>query len=143
LRPGLEPPLRARGLAWEDALPLFETVDSLDEIRAAVEDLDAFMKKLADAGGPAARKLILAKLRPRLEPPLAARGLQWEDALCVLEAPQALELVDTMEELRAAVEDPGGLLRRLADVGGPVARRLLLAQMRPQLEPPLRARGLA
>ena len=96
LRPRLEPPLRTRGLAWEDALPLFETLDTLDEVRAAVDDLDAFLKRLTNAGGAGARKLVLAKLRPRLEPPLAARGLQWEDALCVLEAPQALELVEVV-----------------------------------------------
>ena len=36
IRSKLEPLLEARGLAWEDALPVLELLDSLDELRAAL-----------------------------------------------------------------------------------------------------------
>ena len=33
-RPKLEPELKRHGLTWEDAVPIFETLDTLEEIRA-------------------------------------------------------------------------------------------------------------
>eukprot|EP01050_Picozoa_sp_SAG11_P045012 SAG11_NODE_22201_length_410_cov_0.868167_1_plen_78_part_00 len=41
--------------------------------------------------------MLLAKLRPKLEPILKAKGLAWEDVL------PALQLIDTLEEIKAAV----------------------------------------
>ena len=50
-----------------------ELVDSIEEVRAALKDPDAFLKRLMEeAVGPAAVKLGIARLRPLLEPKLRA-----------------------------------------------------------------------
>ena len=46
-----------------------------------------------------------------------------------------IEMVDSMEELRAALEDPEGWLKKIASGMGAVAKRLLVAKLRPALEP--------
>ena len=78
LRPSLEPMRIARGLAWEDARPMLELVEPLDEVRAAPGDPDAFLQRVSGAGGPAGRRLVLGRLRPRLESLLLLRGVPWE-----------------------------------------------------------------
>lgn len=83
----------------------------------------------ADAGGPAARRFLLAKLRPVLEPPAEKLGLIWSDVLAVL------QLVDSVEELQAAMNDPQGFFERLASSLGPAATRLVLAKLRKGVEP--------
>ena len=60
-RPRIEPELKKQGLAWEDVLPILETIDTVEEIQQAIDDPEAFMRKLATASGPAARKVALAK----------------------------------------------------------------------------------
>jgi hypothetical protein len=137
VRPNLEPLLERRGLPWEAAVPMLQQIASLDALREAISDPEAFVRDLADAGGPAARAFLLAKLRPELEPIFQRRGLAWADALSVI------ELVDSVEELRAAVDDPEAFLAQLVDAGGPAAIRFLLGQLRPRLEPLLHGRGLA
>ena len=136
-RPNLEPLLEQRGLPWAAAVPLLQQIASLDALREALVDPDAFVRRLVASGGPAARAFLLHQLRPRLEPLLERRGVVWEDALAVL------ALVDTLDELRGALEDPEAFVKRLASAGGPTARRLLLGQLRPRLQPLLEARGLA
>ena len=78
--------------------------------------------------GPAARRFLLAKLKPRLSASLGAHGLSWE------EVQPALELIDSAEELREALEQPEAFLRRLApelaSAMGPAAKRFLLAKLK-------------
>merc|ERR1719261_2470293 len=47
-----------------------------------------------------------------------------------------------MEELRQAFADPKRILKRVQTSSGPVARKLLYAQLRPQLETPMKEHGL-
>ena len=47
----------------------FETIDSVGELQEAVDDPVAFVEKLAKASGPAAKKLAIMRLKPKLEPP--------------------------------------------------------------------------
>ena len=77
--------LKKHGLAWEDVLPILETIDTVEEIQQAIEHPEAFMRELATASAPAARKWALAKARPRIEPALKRHGLAWEDVLPILE----------------------------------------------------------
>merc|ERR1719316_2556412 len=86
--------------------------------------------------GPAAKKLLIAKLRPKLEPHLERQGLEWCDVV------PALELVDSAEELEAAIADPEGFFKSLADSMGPAAKKWLIAKVRPKLEPHLEKQGL-
>ena len=74
------------------------------------------------ASEPAARKLLLAQLRPQLESAFESRGVAWGDAVRVL-------LGVGVDELRGAVEEPDSLLRHVLSAGGLTGRRLLLAQL--------------
>jgi hypothetical protein len=56
------------------------------------------------------RVVLIVQLRPKLEPQLAAKRLQWtRDVMPVLEA------VDSMEELKAMVADPAALLEQVTE----------------------------
>ena len=137
LRPRLEPVAKKHGVAWEDLLPVLQAVDSVEELQAAAEDPEGFLLRIADAATPAAKALAIAKLRPKLEPLAKKRGLTWEDLLPVL------ELVDSVEELQAAVNDPEAFLLRVADEGGRIALRFAIAQARPRVEPVAKKHGVA
>merc|ERR1719163_2595808 len=50
--------------------------------------------------------------------------------------------VDSLEDVKKAASDPEGFLKRVLTSSGPVARKLLYAQVRPQLETPMRNHGL-
>jgi hypothetical protein len=52
----------------------------------------------------------MAALKPKLEPLLNAKGLEWTDILPVLNA------VDSVEELASAVSDPAAFLEKLANL---------------------------
>ena len=62
----------------------------------------------------AAKKFLVAKLRKPLAPHLAKQGLAWPDV-----AP-ALEMVDSLKEIKEAATNPEGFLDKLAAAGGPV-----------------------
>jgi hypothetical protein len=56
------------------------------------------------------RVVLIVQLRPKLEPQLAAKRLQWtRDVMPVLEA------VDSVEELKAMVADPAALLEQVTE----------------------------
>ena len=85
--------------------------------------------EIASASGPAARRFLIAKIRRPLEPVANTNGLSWEDVL------PALECVDTIAELKAAVTAPEAFLETAASSLGPVAFKLALAKLRPKMEP--------
>merc|ERR1719487_626448 len=107
LKPLAEPWLKKHGLTWEDILPLLEMVDSVDELRQAAANPEAFLNELASKGGPVAKKMALAMLKPLAEPWLKKHGLTWEDILPVL------EMVDSVDELRQAAANPEAFLGKL------------------------------
>jgi hypothetical protein len=138
LKPLLEPYLQQQSLTWVDVQPALELVDSLAELEAASSNPEAFFKKLLKGGGPAARRMLIAQLRPRMEPRLHQHGLQWSDAQAMLEA------VDTLDELQKALNDPESFLKQLlVGASGQVARKLLLSKLKPLLEPHLQQQSLA
>jgi hypothetical protein len=47
-------------------VPVLEEVDSIDELKEAVADIGNFLEKLANASGPAAKKLAIMHLKPPL-----------------------------------------------------------------------------
>merc|ERR1711937_965612 len=97
LRPKLEPHLKTQDLLWEDVLPALDSIDSVFELRAAIENPQQFLESLANAMSPAARKLMIAKLRPKLEPHLETQGLLWEDVLPAHPAENQLALRSSCE----------------------------------------------
>ena len=132
LKPKLEPQLPTP-LTWADVEPALELVDSIDELQEAVDDPKAFFMKLSTmAAGPAARKVVIAHLKPKLEPQLPT-PLTWAD-----DVEPALELVDSIDELRRAVDDPEAFFLKLTTTAaGPAARKVVIAQLKPKLEPQL------
>merc|ERR1719191_2414891 len=135
LRPVLAPHVEKRGMAWEDVVPAITLISSIDELQAALEDPEAFVRDLLlAAAGPVAKKVAAAKLRPKLEPKLAKHELEWADVM------PALELMDTVEELEAAIDDPEAFCRQLLSAVGPVGKRIALAKLRPKLEATLATR---
>jgi hypothetical protein len=89
----------------------------------------AFLERIAQASGPAAKKLAIMHLKPKLEPYLRKTGgLEWADVL------PALEEVDSIDELQEAVADPAGFLERLASVGGAAAKKLAIMYLRQPLD---------
>ena len=69
LCPRVEPRLHKQGLQWPDVQPLLESMDSQDELQQALKDPESFLKKLLTGpGGQVARKLLISKLRPQVEP---------------------------------------------------------------------------
>ena len=137
LRPTLEPHIAKQGLAWADVMPALELMDSAQELEAAIDDPEAFLKQLLAAVGPVAKQLALAKLRPRVEPVLATRhACAWEDVLPVIEA------VADVEHLEQALEDPEAFLAGVLATVGPVAKKMALAKLRPALEAPIAKHGL-
>jgi len=108
-----------------------ELVDSVDELRGAMSDPQGFLTCGMEGAGPVAKRLVIGKLRPLLVPLLPKLSLEWADVAT------ALELVDTVQELRAALSDPEGFLTRAMDGVGPVAKRLAVAKLKPLLFPHL------
>jgi hypothetical protein len=88
-------------------VPVLETIDSVTELKEAVADPAGFLERLASAGGPAAKKLAIMHLRPPLTPHLHTLGLEWADVVPVLEA------IDSIDELREAIDDPQAILGRV------------------------------
>jgi hypothetical protein len=126
LRLRLEPEVLTCGLAWADVevpvqaeLEEIKTLqDCADLISTFIADPVAFVERVSRASGPAAKKLAIMHLKPRLEPHLQARGLEWADVVPVLET------IDSIEELCAAVGDPEALLERILQYMEPVLSAL-------------------
>ena len=102
-------------MTWTDVQPAFELVDSLAELKKASSNPEAFFMDLLKGSGPAARRMLIAKLRPHVEPRLSQKGLQWSDVQPMLAS------VDSQEELRKALDNPETFLKDLlAGAGGSV-----------------------
>eukprot|EP01043_Picozoa_sp_COSAG02_P048808 COSAG02_NODE_4836_length_4923_cov_5.490257_1_plen_341_part_10 len=98
-RPVVEPLLQKHGLTWTQVQTLLKTF-SIQQIQSIIGDPEAFLQSMITATGPYARHVALSKLQPLIEPLLLTHGLTWDDAV------PALELIDSLEELQAALEDP-------------------------------------
>jgi hypothetical protein len=115
---------------------VLEKIDSMSELQAAAKDPMSFVQEVANAAEQTAKKLAIMHLKSRLEPNLQAQGLEWADVVPVLET------IDSLEELRAATEDPEAFLYRVSRAGGPLAKNLAIIPLKPRLEPCLQAQGL-
>ena len=82
--------LAKQGLAWEDAFPALEMMDSLEELRRRADRPEVFLERLlTEADG-----LSIAKSEPELASMLVNPGFAWEYVL------PALEMMVSLEELR-------------------------------------------
>jgi hypothetical protein len=62
--------------------------------------------------------------------------LAWADVL------PALELVDSVDEIQAAVDDPDSFVQRLMEAAGPATKAMLVAKLRAILALLAKSRGL-
>jgi len=136
IRPKAKAFMAIQGLEWTDVLPALDLIDARDQLQAALQDPAAFLERLATATGPAGKKLILAMIRPKAKAFLAIQGLEWTDVL------PALDLIDSRDQLQAALQDPAAFLERLATETGPAGKKLLLAMIRPKAQPFLASKSL-
>merc|ERR1719265_528796 len=86
VKPVVEPYLQQQGMIWVDVEPALELVASLKQLEEALSNPEAFFKKLLKEGGPVAKRILSAKLRPLVEPRLRQQGLQWSDVQPMLES---------------------------------------------------------
>jgi hypothetical protein len=148
LQPTLEPVLLQQGVTWEHAEPLLSSLTDIDKLQAAVQNPESFVAELLSASGPPAKALAIAKLKPVLEPLLIERGilghatngardsifdeaalaLTWDSFVPVL------SLVDTVEELQVAVENPQQFVDDLLTVTSTASKAFAIAKLRPVLE---------
>ena len=131
LKPKLEPQLPTP-LTWADVELALERIDSIDEMRKAVDDPEAFFKELKEkAVDTAKKKEVIVELKPKLEPMLP-KPLSWADVQ------PALERIYSINELRKAVNDPKQFFMRLTTTAvGPAAKKKVIAHLKPKLEPQL------
>lgn len=132
----LKPQVEKQGLEWKEVEKLLKHYKTNEELAWVVLNPSALMKQLKDAGGELGRQWLLGQARHVLEPQLHERGLTWEDAK------PAIEMIDSVEELRRAAEDPAAFLTNLASLARPIAMRWLLATLRPLAEKALDRKGL-
>ena len=104
--------------AWKDMLPVIETAANLESLEQALDDPETFVASIVSMVGPIAKKMALAKLRPTLEPHIAKQGLAWADVM------PALELMDSAQELEAAIDDPEAFCQQLLSAVGPAGTAL-------------------
>ena len=84
-------------------MPALELV-GVEEIQAAVEDPEALVQRLMEAAGPAAKSMLIAKLRAILAPLAKSRGLDLEDVA------MSMEMVNSVEDLEQAIAEPEAFL---------------------------------
>jgi len=136
LKPKLSRDLKKHHLDWADVKPALELVDTLEELQAALQNTQGFLQALlAKAGGPA-KKLVIAKLRPKMQPYLLENDLVWSDMK------PALEQVDSLEELQYALKNVKTFLKKLILADGPAAKKLMLVKLRRKLNPRTQSEGI-
>jgi hypothetical protein len=97
---------------------------------------DAFFIKLLETNvGHFALMVAVGKLRPALEPIATKQGLLWEEDVVPV-----LELIDSSEEIEAAMGDPAAFMDCIKKTAGPAAKKLEAAHTRVKLQPVLEAR---
>ena len=99
--------------------PLLMALDTPDKVAEVATDPLRFLHKMEKEVAPAANKVAIAKMRPRMEPTLQRKGLAWEDLLPLIQS------LDTAELIQEASANPEGYVeRQLADSGGPIAKKV-------------------
>merc|ERR1711881_356650 len=104
LRMRLEPRIKEHGLNWTDVVGLFDELETLGEVRVAYRDPAGFMSNLTDHLLYLSKKVLTVQIRPTLEPWLQSQNLSWSDVAPIL------SMIDSVEDIRAAYNDPVGFM---------------------------------
>jgi hypothetical protein len=132
VRPVLEPLLHKHHMEWVTVKTTIMALD-ISEVQAVVDDPEGFLQRLMSTMGSAAIAAAIAKLRPHIEAKVNAHGLTWDDVL------PAIELIDSVDEILAAIDDAEAFLSRLLAS----AKTLVIGKLRPMLAPLLLQQGLS
>ena len=124
LKQKLKPITDKRQLPWAVVEAQIDALDSVEELEAALEDVDVFLLKVADAAVIAMVELLKQKLKPVCE----ARGLPWE----VVEPP--IDELDTLQELQQALSDGEAFLDKVLETAVPTLVAMLKAKLQPYCE---------
>ena len=91
-RSAVKPHIRSAGLTWDEAAAMLERIDSREELQQAIEELQqaiddpaTFFANAAGALAPVAKRLLIDKARPFVEPHVLSAGLTWDEAVAMLE----------------------------------------------------------
>jgi hypothetical protein len=114
---------------------MLEQLGSIEEVKGANAEPEQFLHDLAKASAPAAKKLAILRLKPKLEPYLKDQGLEWADVVLVL------ELCST-DELEDAKGNPEHFLDDLLEGKKLMTKKLAIVHLKPKLEPHLKKQGL-
>ena len=68
------------GFDMESLVLAFDLIESVDQIRTALNDPAEFLEKLHQGLAPEAKRFMIAKLRPKLTETFQNQGLKWEEA---------------------------------------------------------------
>jgi len=148
-KPLVEPDLKKIGLKFEDILPIFDMLDTLEAIKAEGQKMLADPKgyleekcktdlKFKDIG----KKLVLGTIKIVIEPGLKKVGLMFLDVLPILDS------LDTMEAIKAEGEkmlaDPQAYFETKAKdpTYKYIGKKLAVFGSKPVIEPPLKLIGL-
>lgn len=105
LRPLLQPVLQRNGLDWADVDPILDDL-TVEDLKKAKDDPKSFFEDRVESFVPLARKMLIFKLRPKLEPKLKQRGLTWQGLLAVMDK-------HSIDDLKTAIDDPETFLNSL------------------------------
>ena len=121
---------------WEDIMSVITasqiTVDDVfdGDINGIVTKLENALKANADL---LLKKMLFALLRPKAEPRLKEHGVTWAEFTEVMEK---ISLADLKRLAEEAEMEP--IMKKLADVGGPIALKMTIANARGVLEPKIK-----
>jgi hypothetical protein len=145
----LTPIMENHGISWEHAEFALQQINNVDEMRRISTELDALIAdpltfftdmalRLSDTGSldELLKKLLIDKMRPAIEPQLEGTGLVWSDVEPILAK------VDTVAELRVALNDPNAFMDELKGGANDLARSFALKQLGPVMDDALGDIGL-
>ena len=124
LKQNLKPIVEAKGLPWEIIEPPIDELDTMQELQAALADVEAFLMNILEASVSA----LIILLKDRLRDYCKQKELPW-DAI-----EPAVEELDTAAEIQAAIADIESFLMRALAASISSLIILLKSKLRPYCE---------
>tara|TARA_B100000900_G_scaffold330989_1_gene291591 strand:- start:29 stop:2101 length:2073 start_codon:yes stop_codon:yes gene_type:complete len=119
-------------LSWNEVKPSVEMIANTQNIYKILDDPNAFIMDLIDTAKPIGKKVIISKLRPKIEDMLKEYNLEWEGEL-----QPAIELLTDIPNLQKSLDNPDVFITELVNKAGPVGKKMIISNLRTQIEPML------
>jgi hypothetical protein len=122
---------------WDSFVPVLSFIDTVDELQAAIENPQRLVDNLLSVASAASKAFAIARLQPVIEQAvLDAIGLSWEQITPVL------ELIDSLDELQAAIACPGAFVEALLSATSPYALQVALVRLEANMRPLVEAENV-